>query len=85
MPGVEIWDSDRLRREEPNVNRDALAALYGPTTGVINPYEACFALAEDAVANGVTLILDAPVTAIDVVERRPGGDGSRPARFAPDS
>ena len=68
MPGVEIWDSDRLRREEPNLSRDALAALYGPTTAVINPYEACFALAEDAAANGVTLLLDSPVTAIDVVD-----------------
>ena len=68
MPGVEIWDRDRLRREEPNVNPDAIAALYGPTTGVINPYEACFALAEDAVANGLTLMLDAPVTDLQVVE-----------------
>ena len=68
MPGVEIWDSERLRREEPNVNRDALAALHGPTTAVINPYEACFALAEDAAANGVTLLLDAPVSAIGVLD-----------------
>ena len=68
MPGVEIWDRDRLRREEPNVSPDAVAALYGPTTGVINPYEACFALAEDAVANGVTLMLDAPVTDLEAVE-----------------
>lgn len=68
MPGVEIWDRDRLRREEPNVNPDAVAALYGPTTAVINPYEACFALAEDAAANGVDLVLDAPVTGIGVVE-----------------
>jgi glycerol-3-phosphate dehydrogenase len=68
MPGVEIWDSDRLRREEPNVNPNAIAALHGPTTGVINPYEACFALAEDATANGVSLLLDSPVTAIEVAD-----------------
>ena len=66
IPGVEMWDADRLHREEPNVNSDALGALHAPTTAVINPYEACFALAEDATANGLTLLLDAPVTAVTV-------------------
>ncbi len=66
IPGVELWSAERLRREEPNVNPEVLAALHGPTTAVVNPYEACFALVQDAAANGVTVLLDAPATAIDV-------------------
>ena len=68
VPGVELWDADRLRREEPNLNPDALGALHAPTTGVVNPYEACFALAEDAADNGVALMLDAPVGQIAAVD-----------------
>ncbi|MCB1014477.1 MAG: NAD(P)/FAD-dependent oxidoreductase [Acidimicrobiales bacterium] len=67
VPGVELWDGPRLRREEPNLSPEIVAGLFAPSTGVINPYEACFALAEDAVANGVSLLLDAPVHSIDVV------------------
>ncbi|MEZ5380238.1 MAG: NAD(P)/FAD-dependent oxidoreductase [Microthrixaceae bacterium] len=68
MSGVEMWDAERLRRNEPNVNPAALAALHGPSTAVVNPYEACFALAEDAVANGLSLLLNSPVTSIEVVD-----------------
>lgn len=64
IPGIEMWDVDRIRREEPNLNPDIVAALHGPTAGVINPYEACFGLIECAVANGLDLRTNAPVTAI---------------------
>ncbi len=64
VTGLERWDRDRLRREEPNLSPEIIAALHAPTTGVINPYEACFGLAESAVRNGVTLALGAPVTGL---------------------
>lgn len=53
VPGLELWGPERLRREEPNLSHDILEALYAPTAGVINPYEACFFLAESAARNGV--------------------------------
>ena len=65
IPGIEMWGVDRIRREEPNVSRDVVAALVGPTAGVVNPYEACFALIECAVANGLDLHVNAPVVAIE--------------------
>ena len=68
IPGVELWDPDRIRREEPNLNHDIVAAVSGPTAGVVNPYEACFALIECAVANGLDLRVGAPVTAIDPID-----------------
>jgi len=65
VPGLELWDRERLRREEPNLSRELLGALYAPTGGVVNPYELTFALVENAVANGVELRVDSPVTAIE--------------------
>ena len=69
IPGIEMWNVGRIQREEPNVSRDVVAALHGPTAGVVNPYEACFALIECAVANGLDLTVGAPVTSI-----APGSD-----------
>jgi glycerol-3-phosphate dehydrogenase len=64
VPGLEIWERDRIRKEEPNLSDQVMAALYAPTTGVINPYEACFALIENACRNGLTLVTDCAVQAL---------------------
>ncbi len=68
VPGLEMWDRKRLRREEPNLSRSLLAALYAPSAGVINPYEFAFALIENAVDNGVSLKVNSPVTGIRIEE-----------------
>lgn len=65
VPGLERWDRERLLKEEPNLSKEVIAGLYAPTTGVINPYEACFALAENARINGLELSLENPVVGID--------------------
>lgn len=81
IPGIEMWDADRVRREEPNLSRDIVAALHGQTAGVVNPYEACFALIECAVANGLEPHVNAPVTSVtkhpDHFEITAGGDRFR--------
>jgi glycerol-3-phosphate dehydrogenase len=64
VPGLEIWDAERTRREEPNLSHDIVAALHAPTSAVVNPYEACFAMAESAVRNGLELYLEREVEAI---------------------
>jgi glycerol-3-phosphate dehydrogenase len=66
VPGLEIWDQQRMRREEPNLSHKLLAALHAPSAGVINPYEFAFALIENAVDNGVDLKIDSPVEKIKV-------------------
>jgi len=66
VPGLEIWDRERLRREEPNLSKSLLAALHAPTAGVINPYEFAFALIEHAIENGVDLVVEAPAEKLDV-------------------
>ncbi len=68
VPGLEIWDRKRLRREEPNLSHKLVAALYAPSAGVINPYEFAFALIENAVENGVELLVEAQVQGIKVRE-----------------
>ncbi|MCK5800861.1 MAG: NAD(P)/FAD-dependent oxidoreductase [Deltaproteobacteria bacterium] len=65
VPDLEMWKPKRLQREEPNLSRKLLGALYAPTAGVINPYEFAFALIESAVDNGVELWVDSPVEAIE--------------------
>jgi len=64
VPGLELWGPERIRREEPHLSHDILEALYAPTAGVVNPYEACFMLAESAVRNGVDLALERTVRGI---------------------
>ncbi|HEY3452435.1 MAG TPA: NAD(P)/FAD-dependent oxidoreductase [Myxococcales bacterium] len=64
VPGLELWDAPRLQREEPNLSRALLGALYAPSAGVINPYEFAFALVENAQDNGVELRVDSPVTSL---------------------
>ncbi len=56
VPGLALWDGEQVRREEPALSAAVIAAVYAPTTAVINPYEACFGLAESATHNGLTLL-----------------------------
>lgn len=64
VAGLELWGPDRIRREEPNVTPEALGALFAPTAAVVNPYEACFALIDDAVDNGLDLRVGTAVSSI---------------------
>ncbi len=68
VPGLEMWDAQRLRREEPNLSLHLVGALFAPSAGVINPYEFAFALAECAVQNGVELRVAHEVSSIAVRE-----------------
>jgi len=54
----------KLFEMEPNLNRKAVAGLYAPSAGVISPYEAAMALAENARMNGVSILLGTEATGI---------------------
>ena len=62
--GLEIWDGERVRREEPALSNGVVAGLHAPTAGVVNPYEVCFSLIESARVNGVEILVDSPVEGI---------------------
>ncbi len=62
IPGLVIWGQDELRKNEPNLSKDAVAALFAPTAGVVCPMEVSNFLFRNAVMNGVTPFLDQEVT-----------------------
>ena len=65
VPDLEIIDDqERLFEMEPNLNREAIAALYAPTAVITCPYELTIAMAENAMQNGVKLFLETEVTDI---------------------
>ncbi|MGB4338691.1 MAG: NAD(P)/FAD-dependent oxidoreductase [Bacillota bacterium] len=66
VPGLEIIGRERIVELEPNISPEAIAALWAPTAGITGPWELAIAYAENAVENGVKLMLSSPVTAIDV-------------------
>ncbi|MDH5390778.1 MAG: NAD(P)/FAD-dependent oxidoreductase, partial [Candidatus Bathyarchaeota archaeon] len=66
VPVEIIRDREEVFRLEPRITEKALAALFFPTYGSTSPYLATIALAENAVMNGVKLMLDAEVTDVIV-------------------
>jgi len=62
---LKIIARDEVLKIEPNVNPDVYQALWCPTAGITSPYEYCIALAENAVQNGVTILLEHEV--VDIV------------------
>jgi len=66
VPGVRIVNSKELRAMEPNLTKEAVAALFTPTTGLVSPWELVIALSENAMENKVEFMLNAKVTGISV-------------------
>lgn len=65
---LKIIYKEEILGMEPHVNKDVVAALYCPSSGVTSPYELTIALAENAIKNGVELKLKTEVVDVDKVE-----------------
>lgn len=65
VPGLEIYDSEKLRTAEPNISDEAKAALWAPSAGIVCPYELTIAAVENAVVNGVDFIRNFEVKEIN--------------------
>ena len=65
VPGLKILDRRQLRQMEPSLSRQAAAALYAPTAGIICPFTLTAALAENAAENGAQFRFDTKVLAIE--------------------
>jgi glycerol-3-phosphate dehydrogenase len=61
VKNLEIISADKLFELEPNLNPKAKYALYAPSAGIISPYELTIALADNAVINGVEILLETKV------------------------
>ncbi len=55
VPRLSVVDRAWLRRNEPNLSHEVVAALYAPTAGIISPYRWAYDLAENAARNGVEI------------------------------
>lgn len=64
VPGLRIIESKELFNLEPNLNREAVCALYAPSAGIIAPWELASAQAECAVLGGARVELDCEVRSI---------------------
>tara|TARA_B100000315_G_C14543339_1_gene572010 strand:+ start:324 stop:1754 length:1431 start_codon:yes stop_codon:yes gene_type:complete len=62
--GLKIVSPGWLKDNEPNLNSQAIAALYAPTAGIISPYRLAYDLAESALSNGVEFYTSTKVESI---------------------
>ncbi|ELP86851.1 glycerol-3-phosphate dehydrogenase, putative [Entamoeba invadens IP1] len=65
---VELWDYERVHKEEPKLGENIKAAIWCPTTAVVDPYEMTIAAALTAKANGVHVYTSTAVSGIKKIE-----------------
>ncbi|TYB30594.1 MAG: NAD(P)/FAD-dependent oxidoreductase, partial [Candidatus Mcinerneyibacterium aminivorans] len=63
---LEIIGKSELKEIEPNIHPDIIAALYAPSAGIVCPYGFTIALIENAIDNGVVVMLE--TEALDIKE-----------------
>lgn len=66
VPGVRLVYGRELLALEPNINPQALGAVYAPSAGTISPFEAVIAIVENAVENGAKLLAETEVLRVRV-------------------
>jgi len=62
---MEIIDGNEVRKNEPNINKDVVGALYAPSAGIVESWELAIANAENAMDNGTELKLNFEVKNIE--------------------
>ena len=72
VPRMKLLSAEELHALEPNVNEEACGALLAESAGIVSPYQATWAIAENAVQNGVKLFTESEVHGIT----RPDADGN---------
>lgn len=65
VPNQRIIEKEELHEMEPNLNEDAVAALYAPSACIVDPWDMAIACAETAVRNGVDVKVNQQVTNIE--------------------
>lgn len=65
VPDLSIISGDEVRKLEPNVTDEVVAALYAPTGGIVCPFGLTIAMAENACDNGVEFHFNTEVQTIE--------------------
>jgi len=68
VPGIRLVSNEEAHKIEPRLNVEVKRALWTPTAGFVDPYEVVLALMENAIGNGVRLMLETEVLAIHLKE-----------------
>ncbi len=68
VPDMEIWDKDKILREEPNLSSEARSALFCGSAGIVCPFSMTYAFMENAMENGAELLTEAEVSGIQKQE-----------------
>lgn len=58
VPGMHLISGEEMRRREPNINPQVSGAIWAPTGGICDPFMVTIAAAENAVQNGVRILLE---------------------------
>ncbi len=58
VPGMHYITAEEMRRREPNISPDVSGALWAPTGGICDPFAVTIAAAENAIQNGVTVMVE---------------------------
>ena len=65
IEGLRIVYRDELVEMEPNISDAAVAALWAPTAGIVNPFQLTFSLADCAAVNGVEFRFNTKVSSVE--------------------
>ncbi len=68
VEGLEIVGRERLKELEPSVGHVPVAALYAPSAGIVCPFGATIAFAENAYTNGVEFRFNTEVKGVTPAE-----------------
>lgn len=58
VTGLNIISGDEMRKREPKINPDVKGALFTPSGGIVDVFAVTIAAAENAIQNGVKLLLN---------------------------
>lgn len=70
VPGLRVITAEEVLEMEPDVPGSPVGGLHIPTMAVVEPYQVCVALAENAVRNGVTFYLSNEVLEVGIEDGR---------------
>ncbi len=58
VPGLRFLSAEETKQRLPGISPEACASLFAPTAGIIDPFQANFFACENAVMNGMQLLLE---------------------------
>ena len=64
VPDLQLITAEKAYQLEPNLAPGLHSALLAQSAGIVSPYEATIAFAENAAQNGTVFLLDTPVTKV---------------------